>query len=62
MTKDTNYTDQELKNDIVELMTAWNKIEQAAKEQFPGLDADAIYKITAGAMNHALGIAHIAAR
>lgn len=52
----TTATDQELKDTIAELMAGWNKIEQAAKEQFPGLDDDAIYQITKGAMNHATGL------
>lgn len=52
----TTNQDKELAQDIATLMNGWNKIEEAAKKQFPNASKDEIQKITAGAMNHALGI------
>jgi hypothetical protein len=42
--------------DIKEMMDGWNKIEAAAKEQFPNAGPEEIFAVTSGAMNHALGI------
>lgn len=41
---------------IAELMNAWNKIETAAKAQFPNATREELYKICSGAMNHAIGL------
>lgn len=49
-------TDKQLAKDLAELMNGWNKIEEAAKKQFPTASKEEIQKITAGAMNHTLGI------
>ena len=49
------YSDEALKNDLVELMNAWTMIEREAKEWFPKASKEEIYKITKGAMDHALG-------
>ena len=42
--------------DIATMMAGWNKIEAAAKAQFPQAGKDELYQICKGAMNHALGI------
>ena len=42
--------------DIREMIAAWNRIEAAARAQFPAASEDEIYKLTCGAMNHALKI------
>ena len=55
----TNTTSNENKNiaaDIATMMNGWNKIEAAAKAQFPHAGKDELYQICKGAMNHALGI------
>lgn len=41
-------------DDIAEMMRAWGAIEAAARREFPGADAEKIYQITKGAMNHAI--------
>ena len=38
-----------------ELMAGWNKIESAAKEQFPNATKEELYEITKSAMCYALG-------
>ncbi len=40
--------------DIAELMADWNKIEAAAKSQFPNASAEELFQITSGAINHAI--------
>jgi histone H3/H4 len=40
--------------DILEMMNAWNKIQAAAREQFPNASEEEIYQITKDAMRHAL--------
>lgn len=42
--------------DLAEMMAGWNKIEAAAKAQFPNATKEELYEITKGAMNHALGL------
>lgn len=42
---------------IKEMMEGWNKIMEAARQQFPGASEEELYQITKGAMNHALGTA-----
>ncbi|UOF80938.1 hypothetical protein [Caudoviricetes sp.] len=42
--------------DLKEMMNGWNKIEAAARKQFPNASAEEIYQITSGAMKQALGI------
>jgi len=42
--------------DIASLMAGWNKIEAAAKVQFPNASKEELYQICKGAMKHALGI------
>lgn len=43
-------------SDIKEMLAAWNKIESAARKQYPSADENEIYRLTSGAMNHALGL------
>jgi len=43
-------------SDIGEMMAGWNKIQDAARQQFPNASEQEIYRITSGAMNHALGL------
>jgi hypothetical protein len=43
-------------SDIAEMMAGWNKIEAAAKVQFPAASKEELFLICKGAMNHALGI------
>lgn len=43
-------------SDIREMLAGWNKIQSAARRQFPDADEQEIYRLTAGAMNHALGL------
>ena len=54
----TNDTKTKSQNETValvsELMTAWNTIEKAAKQQFAAAGKDELYAICKGAMNHAL--------
>lgn len=45
-----------LASDLAEMMAGWNKIEAAAKAQFPNADKAELYQICKGAMNHALGL------
>jgi hypothetical protein len=42
--------------DIQEMMAAWDKIVSAARTQFPEADAETLFQIASGAMNHAIGI------
>lgn len=42
--------------DIATMMDGWNKIEAAAKAQFPNAEKAELYKICKGAMKHALGL------
>ena len=39
-----------------EMMAGWNKIEAAAKKQFPNATSEQLYQICKDAMNHALKI------
>jgi len=41
---------------IAEMMSAWNKVEAAAREQFPSASDEEIYQITKGAMNEWLNL------
>jgi hypothetical protein len=41
-------------NDIAEMMNAWNKIQAAARKQFPKASDEEIYQIAKGAMLHTL--------
>lgn len=43
-------------DDIREMLSAWNKIQSAARRQFPQANDEEIYRLTAGAMNHSLGL------
>jgi hypothetical protein len=52
----TNENKPTLASDLAEMMAGWNKIEAAAKVQFPNADKEELYKICKGAMNHALGL------
>ena len=40
--------------DIAEMMNAWNKIQAAARKQFPRASEEEIYQIAKGAMLQAL--------
>lgn len=53
MKQNKTQTDAEF---IAELMNAWNKIETAAKAQFPNASRDEFYQICKGAMDHAIGL------
>ena len=55
MEKQTPESDS-LVADLKEMMAGWNKIEAAAKKQFPCASKEELYQIAKGAMNHALGI------
>ena len=48
--------DKNLAQDIQEMMNAWNKIQAAARAQFPKASEEQIYQLTAGAMNYSLGL------
>jgi hypothetical protein len=48
----SNYEAQVV-NDIRELMAGWNKIEAAAKAQFPSANKEELYAICKGAMDYA---------
>lgn len=41
-------------NDIAEMMNAWNKIQAAARKQFPNASNEEIYQITKDTMNSVL--------
>ena len=41
---------------LKEMMEGWNKIMEAARQQFPAATEEELYQIAKGAMNHALGI------
>ena len=41
---------------IATLMSGWNKIEAAARIQFPRASKNELYEICKGAMNHALKV------
>lgn len=56
MTDTNNATQTTSAADLAEMMAAWNKIESAAKAQFPHATPEEVYEITKGAMNHSLGI------
>ena len=49
-------SNEELKNDLKLLMDGWNKIQDAATNQFPDATKNEIYTLTKGAMEHALGM------
>lgn len=42
--------------DLREMMAAWNKIEAAARLEFPHVSEDKLQEICKGAMDHALGL------
>lgn len=52
----TNSIPKTAADDIREMMNAWNKIETAARREFPGASEERIYQISANAMRYALGI------
>jgi hypothetical protein len=37
-------------------MNHWNRIESAARKQFPNMTPDELYEVCRNAMNHPLGI------
>lgn len=39
-----------------EMMEAWNRIMDAARQQFPNATEEELYQIAKGAMNRAVGI------
>jgi len=41
-------------DDIAEMMNAWNKVQAAARKQFPDASEEEIYQITKDTMNAAL--------
>lgn len=41
---------------IKEMMDNWNKVEAAVRSAYPGADEEAVYQITAAAMNKSLGL------
>lgn len=43
-------------DDLREMMAAWATIEKAARAQHPSATDQEVYKITASAMNHSLGL------
>lgn len=43
-------------SDLRQMLEAWNQIERAAREQFPGVSPEELQEICSGAMNHALGL------
>ena len=45
-----------LKSDLAEMMAGWDKIEAAAKAQFPNADKAELYRICKGAMDHAISL------
>jgi hypothetical protein len=45
-----------ISQDLAAIMAGWNKIEAAAKAQFPNASKEELQRICACAMNHALGI------
>jgi hypothetical protein len=42
--------------DFAEMMAVWNKIEAAAKAQFPNADKEELYQICSAVFDQALGI------
>lgn len=42
--------------DLQEMMSGWNKIMAAAREQFPDASEEKLYQIAKGAMQHTLGL------
>jgi len=53
-TNNSTSSNKQIAADIAELMAGWNKIEAAAKAQFPKASKEELYEICKGAMNHAL--------
>lgn len=45
-----------LATDLAQMMGAWDRIAAAARREFPNASDEELYQITAGAMNHALGL------
>lgn len=41
---------------LKEMMEAWNKIMESARQQFPKATEEELYQIAKGAMNRAVGI------
>ena len=41
---------------LKEMMEVWNKIMEAARQQFPNATEDELYQIAKSAMNRAVGI------
>jgi hypothetical protein len=54
VTKQTK-TNRTFAQDMAEMMQGWNKIEAAAKKQFPNATKEELFQICKSAMNHALG-------
>jgi len=50
-------SNEETASVMQEMMTVWNRISSAAKDQFPSASAEELYQITKGAMNSSLGLA-----
>jgi len=42
--------------DIQEMMNGWNKIEAAARAQFPSATDDELFQLASGAMKNAMGM------
>jgi len=56
MTATKNMNTTSFASDMAELMAGWNKIEAAAKAQFPKASEEELYQICKGAMAHAIGL------
>lgn len=41
--------------DLKEMMGAWTKIEDAARQMYPNASKEEVYRLTSGAMNRSLG-------
>ena len=45
-----------IQQDLKEMMDVWDKILEAAHEQFPGESEVKLFEIASDAMNHAIGL------
>jgi hypothetical protein len=55
-TKETTMTNTDAAKAIAELMNAWNMIEARVKAAYPNASKEDVYRLTAAAMNKAVGV------
>jgi hypothetical protein len=54
--KETTMTNTDTAKAVAELMNVWNKIEACVKAAYPKASKEKVYRLTAAAMNKAVGV------